>query len=591
MSSGLRRLLSSLAGLALGISLCYVAGLSGLRWDLTGDQRHSLSSSSQEFLTSLQNPVTVRYYVSRSGNEMPVRLRGYAEQVDQLLQEIESVSEGKVVLEWLDPLPNSAAEESAQIDGVQAQTIGDDSQIYLGLAFSSGDRSEALPVLDPTRRGALEYEVLSKLQDVSRAQKTGLGLVSSLPIAEKGREWQLVRELSESYDVFPLGGAMQIPKAVEILMVVHPRSVSTAFDKRVDEFMNRGGKLLVLMDSLSLALSFSGTTSRVADLTSEWAGLTRASGLSFTGDQLVTDMTFSTGLNRGEGFEEINSILSITPEGISKDHEVTDGLSKLSFQMSGAFTGTAVEGLEMVPLVTSTSDSALQAAELILTASKTETARMHSAFSADSEMYNLALLLKGGLRSFATGETIGVDGRMVLIGDADFIADPYSGNLQEVQGEQQFVPINDNHALVRNALSWLENDTLLNEARTRSRTSRPLTKLTQMERNSQARFETKLSQLQEELNAQEGVQSLEGVMGGTTKPENVSLNYQKVRMQQDGRTAQIRADVRKLKRAKRIAVANLRTRIQWVTVLSVPIAIVLTGASFLFVRNRRTRAL
>ena len=557
--------------------------------DLTADRRHSLSKGSEAFLKELKVPVTVRYYISRKGNELPVRLRSYGERVERFLEDIERTSEKMVEVRIYDPEPDSAAEESAIIDGVQSQTIGNDSEIYFGLAFSSADRSEVLPILDPGRDRSLEYEVLSRIRDVSRKAKPGVGIISSLPVADPGREWQLIRELSESYEVYNLTGSQSVPANVQTLLIIHPRSVSGSFDQRITDFVRRGGGLVVLMDALSLALSFSGTTSNIDDLSSEWDGLSRATGLEFTRQKLVTDMTFSTGLNRGEGFEEINSILSISPRGIVSGHPITEGLSKLSLQMSGAFVGRAADGIKATPLICSTADSELQEAKKILTAGKYETARMHASFLADTSVYDLGLLLEGRFRSFVEGDDQSFEGRMLLLGDADFIADPYAGYTQEVQGEQQFIPTNNNLALVRNALNYFEKDTLLNDARARTRTERPLTVLRQKEREIESQYEASLAQVQKELEDLGGIQSVDSVAHQAGAGGDVASAFQNVRRETRGRQAALEAESRRLKRRARVEVSHVKSRIQWATVLSVPLLTALTGSIVLAFRMRTTR--
>ena len=66
---------------------------------------------------------------------------------------------GKVIIEKFNPEPDSDAEDSAALDGVEGQMTDTREKFYLGLAVSFLDQKAALPVLAPDREHLLEYDI------------------------------------------------------------------------------------------------------------------------------------------------------------------------------------------------------------------------------------------------------------------------------------------------------------------------------------------------------------------------------------------------------------------------------------------------
>jgi hypothetical protein len=50
---------------------------------------------------------------------MPVFLKTYAQRVEDLLDEYRQASKGQIEIQKLDPVPDSDAEDSAKLDGIE----------------------------------------------------------------------------------------------------------------------------------------------------------------------------------------------------------------------------------------------------------------------------------------------------------------------------------------------------------------------------------------------------------------------------------------------------------------------------------------
>ena len=116
-----------------------------LRMDLTGEKLYTLTKGSKAVLAKLEQDVTLKFYFSSSSAEMPMQLKTYAQQVQNLLKEYELAGKGHVTLEAYDPKPDSDAEEWAQRYGVEPQNVNPFGQpVYFGLVAVCGDREETL---------------------------------------------------------------------------------------------------------------------------------------------------------------------------------------------------------------------------------------------------------------------------------------------------------------------------------------------------------------------------------------------------------------------------------------------------------------
>ena len=80
-----------------------------LRMDLTGEKLYTLTKGSKAVLAKLEQDVTLKFYFSSSSAEMPMQLKTYAQQVQNLLKEYELAGKGHVTLEAYDPSTPSAS--------------------------------------------------------------------------------------------------------------------------------------------------------------------------------------------------------------------------------------------------------------------------------------------------------------------------------------------------------------------------------------------------------------------------------------------------------------------------------------------------
>ena len=97
--------------LVLLVLLNVIISFANLRLDTTEDEMFSLSQGSKNILAGIKQPVTVKFFFSRSNPNFPRNLKLYAGRVRDFLSEYEHASRGRVVVEEYDPRVDSDEEE------------------------------------------------------------------------------------------------------------------------------------------------------------------------------------------------------------------------------------------------------------------------------------------------------------------------------------------------------------------------------------------------------------------------------------------------------------------------------------------------
>jgi ABC-type uncharacterized transport system involved in gliding motility auxiliary subunit len=87
-----------------------------------------------------------------------------------------------LIIQKFDPQPDSDAEDSARLDGLEPQTLQDNEPFYLGLSVSLADDRVAIPFLDPSRERQLEYDLTRAISQVFTPEKPVVGVMSALPV-------------------------------------------------------------------------------------------------------------------------------------------------------------------------------------------------------------------------------------------------------------------------------------------------------------------------------------------------------------------------------------------------------------------------
>src|SRR4051794_18229136 len=214
---GLETVLYSTVGvvavLLILVAVNLIAAQAKQRIDLTAEKAYTLSAGSRAILAKLDTPVQLRFYCTKDAKTMPVLLNTYAQRVEDLLNEYRQASKGQIDIQRLNPEPDSDAEDSARLDGIEPQQLRGGERIYLGLSIAMLDQKQAIPFLTPDREQLLEYDISRAIARVTTPEKPIIGVMSALPVmgqmnpmlqrarAQQTPPWAFVSELKRDFNV------------------------------------------------------------------------------------------------------------------------------------------------------------------------------------------------------------------------------------------------------------------------------------------------------------------------------------------------------------------------------------------------------
>jgi len=344
--------------------------------DLTEDKVHTISDGTKAILEELDAPVTINYYATRKSSFLPKQMKLYMKKVDSFLKQYESLSNGKVRIVYLDPQPDTDAEDSANLDGISGQRLNDEN-IYFGLSVQCLDKKSTIPFLNPANETMLEYDLSSAIGEVSLTNKPVIGVMSPFPIGgstmpnmpgmpPQPEEWMIHQQLSQQYELRDLTmnpGPID-PAEISTLLLVHPAGISPEAEFEIDQYVLKGGTVIAALDAFSIMAAQSQPQQQNPMMPAPQGGVPTSSdlptllknwGVSFESEKVLADARYRTQLQQGMGV----SLLSLTSDAIPiQDDIATQGINDLFVPFAGAFTVSEQDEIESVVMIQSSSEAA-----------------------------------------------------------------------------------------------------------------------------------------------------------------------------------------------------------------------------------------
>ena len=602
----------------------FLLGFLNLRADLTEGNVYTLSEGTRSVLAKLEAPVKLRLYYTQGG-DVPVGLKTFAKRVEDLLREYEAAAKGKVIVEKFNPEPDSDAEESAQLDGIEGQLTNTGDKFYLGLSIAFLDQKAAIPVLAPDRERLLEYDITRGIAQVGEAKKPVVGVMSALPVMGRSLDpvrkqqpteaWVLIQELKKIFDVREVKmDAQKIDDDIKVLMVIHPRNLMEETEYAIDQYVMRGGKLIAFVDPYAyfdqqpdLQNPFGGNQAGQ----STFYNLFKAWGVDVDMGKVIADMSYAS----GEGPRLLPTLLSLNPQALNQDDVVTSQVGTLLIPFGGAFKNKPAEGLKQTVLA-HTSKNAQPVDLIIATLSGEPSTR---GFQPTGEEMPLAVRLTGKFYSaFPEGrpkpyaparadKKKGADEKkaeekpaphlkqtaeensMVLVADVDLLTDGAAVEIQEVFGQRVPVPRNGNLAFALGLIEHFSGDSALIGLRSRAAFTKPLTVIREMEARAQQQYLGKIKELEDSLNqTQEKLKDIQRAKGGVTS--SILTAEQQAELDNFRRTAvETRRVLKELRKNLRVETDRLQFWTKVINIALVPLLVAIAGLALALVKRRKLR--
>jgi ABC-type uncharacterized transport system involved in gliding motility auxiliary subunit len=424
------------------------------------------------------------------------------------------------------------------------------------------------------------------------------------PMTRQSSEpWVLANELKRDFTIkqVPLL-AESIDPDIKVLLVIHPRDLPDFTEYALDQFVLRGGKLIVFADPYAYfdqqpspmpGVGGGGTSSTLATLFKAW-------GVEMNPGKVIADVVFAS----GAGQRYTPTVLTLNRTAFNRDDVVTSQLETLLYAFGGAFDVKPVDGLKVTELVKSSPNSMLVDSVVATVSGDAAT----KGFQPDNKARPLALRLTGRFKTaFPGGKPAGMgkkpedkkeetllkesagENSVILVADVDMLNDGAAVDIQEVFGRRIVVPSNGNLAFAQGMVEQFASGDALGSLRSRAAAFRPLTVVREMEAEAQKQYFGRLKGLEDELQkTTEKLQELQKARGAAAKGALIMTPEQQAEIENfKKRVTETRRELKELRKNLRQDAEALVFWTKVVNIALMPLLVVLAGLAAFIIRKRK----
>lgn len=507
-----------IALLFLAFNLAWAPKLPQFRLDTSERKLYTLSPASQDAIAALDLPTDLYFFNSRySANDLSPQ-QNYARRVEELLKAYASTANGRINLHILNPTPLSDDAYRAELYGLEAFNLPNNEKGYFGLvAVNPRHTIEVIPVFKPSREAFLEYDTSRLVYRMAHPQRPRIGFMSDLPMESAfdkraqtpKKSWAVMREIRRRFDLMSLAtDGDQIPKDLNTLMLVHPKYLSKQTLYAIDQFVLRGGKLLVFLDPLSeLDAGHEVAQGLGIDKSSGLAILLSAWGLQMISGKVLGDSLYATSavIVTGQPPQRLPTALTLPAQALNQADISTTGLTSMTLLSSGALKPVKTARTTLTPLLQSSENAMLfDVARLEQTADATQ---LMKEIEPRDARFTLAARVRGfaksafpeGIEGKKAGLKQAINIHVVVVADTDLLSDRMWLYNEKRQGKITTKSWSDNATFVLNTLDNLSGPQTQINLRTPELSSPPLNLLARLRKEADDNFANTASEVEQHL--------------------------------------------------------------------------------------------
>lgn len=438
--------------------------------DTTPDAKYSLSDKTKKWLKNNKSNIYMRLYVSGGYKE-------YARDVLRLLEQYRSSSAGKISIKTIDVKPLSAAESEAIKLGVQE--IGNKN--YIGLVVSDEEGNfVTIPYLNPLRKSYMEHDISRLLSRVGNKYKKTIGVLNSeikLTATESAldytTDWPFLDILRYDYNIKSIkSNVPYISNDIDLLMIVNPKYLSGDTVYAIDQYLMRGGNILVFLDPVSeVAIAEKKYRPSATSLEKFLKNL----GVEYDYTKVVADRENNRIITKADN-SQVSYPFWINIENINND--LIKGLKTVLLNSSGYLKLSPQNGLSTQILLSSSENSGVGKTESVVFGSINESI---NDIKNSSDNLPVGVLLEGKFKSiynaplyesklylageYAYRSIMLSKGKVAVIADSDLLNSKlWNSNLLPNQNWYDVVPYSNNFDFTEVLVDYLSNSNLLSVA-------------------------------------------------------------------------------------------------------------------------------
>ena len=590
-----------------------------LRFDLTRYNVYTLSDGTKSILKSIKEPLDFKlFYTKQIGDLNPV-YQIYYDRVKEILEQYVLLSNNKIKLKILNPKPFSDEEDKAVEYGLQGAEIMAGVYGYFGLiATNSTDDEEKIIFFQPDRSPFLEYDLSKIVTNLANPNRRIVGLYTDLPMlgtfnplaksetAATAPPWAVYTQMKEFFEIKRIHEKTRsIPDDLELLMLVHPKKIPDRLIYMIDQFVLRGGKLLVFIDPNSETESFSPDADQINGSNSSYLSeLLEKWGVELAKNKVVGDLLSARRVEIGASDQpsvtDYLAWLDIKKDHMDDTHQATSKVQRLTFATSGFLKNNKKNNkINFKRLVWSTTQSMQIDVSEVISPDPTTLLRN---FVPSNEELTLVAEIKGSfLTNFPDGPPVTnrkddfdknkhinesiKPTTLVVLADADMLYDEYWLKYEQ-SGE--VLPIANNADFTVNLLEYLNGTEDLIGLRGKGVSSVPFIKVEKIQKEAEQKFRSKEQELLEKLNNYQS--KLENIQKGSGEDEENTLLTKEENLEIDKFREEmifVRSELRKVQNALRKDIEKLDSTLKFFNIFLVPILLVIISVVLSFIERRK----
>src|SRR5882757_377104 len=594
-------------------------GLRGVRLDLTQNKLYTLSKGTQQVLGDLKEPVNLYFYFSRdaAAKQSPL-LMPYAARVREFLEEVSARAGGKIHLQVIDPQPFSDDEDRAAEFGLQSLHPGGEA-LYFGLAgTNSTDGRSAIPTFTADREEFLEYDVAKLVQELGTPKKPVIGLLSSIGVqgqfnpqtGQMGEPWPIYTQLQQLFAVRNLTADIDhIDKDVDVLMLIHPKDLAPKTLYAIDQFVMRGGRILLLVDP-NAGADLTGQDPRnplagaMANHSSDLQPLLSTWGIDYDAAKVIGDLGRGLEVRSNTSAAPIRhiGILGLRRGDMDAKDVVTASLESINLATVGSLAARPGAKTTFEPLLQSSANAEPLPAQRFN--ALIDPAVLRDGFKSTGVRYTIAARITGPVDSAypngppgdqkpAAGPPVAhlakstTPANIVVIADTDLLMDYLWVQTRELLGQRISQAFANNGDLIANILDNLSGSSALISVRGRASFSRPFERIEALKRQADDRLRAKALELQSELQQTES--KLTELQAKRNDQSSLMLSpEQEAELKRfTAEKARVRKELRETERGLDVDINRLGSRLKVINIAIAPLLVAVAGVVILSLRRRR----
>lgn len=426
------------------------------RLDLTDNKMYSLSKSSKNVISQVDDLLTMKIYFS---NDLPNELGNTKRFLQDILEEFSAYSDGNIRFFFEDPQEDETMEKQAQKDGiqpVQMQVIENDKveikKVYLGMVMLYENKKDNIPVIQST--AGLEYLITTKIKSLINVDKKVIGIVDLQTDSDIKTE-NIRAQLGQHYTVRSIDLAKNNAEDIDVLLVSGTTdSLDTLVRKNMEAFLDNGKMIFLAQAGVSADIQ----QQRATPINSDIFDFISRYGLLVKKNLVMDDKCQNVSVQERRGIFLMNRAMKYpffpTITNFNQDEFLVSDLE----QVVPFFASEIVLDTMVIDRVAGTT-------ELFRTSNKSGLMENNFILSPDPQQNPFIKLLNQKGKVVAASTKLINGGEMILVSDTKFLSD------------EAGMSVPDNQTFILNTADYLSGEKELISLRSREITNRPLEEL------------------------------------------------------------------------------------------------------------------